>query len=119
MSFLPEVDPFTGTVETYSWNEATKSLTIARTQDCTPILDANKAMQNDTSQAWKKSEARWMQIASIPNEIIAQWLQEGINVYHAKTDRHGVPNEHMKRVLAKLADPDWRYLKTTTMRLGR
>jgi hypothetical protein len=118
MSFLPEIDAFTGIRTNYSWDEDSKTLILKRTQDCNAIIDLNKARQNENDQSWRKKEDRWMLFASIPNLFIEAWLKEGINVYNAKTDRHGKPNEDMVRVLRKLEDPDYKHLKTTTMRMG-
>lgn len=118
MSLLPDVDPVFGIVERYSFDHDTGRLIIARTQLVQDILDNNTELANSNDRSWRKRDDRQMLFASIPNIVIEQWLAEGINVWAAKTDRQGRPNEMLKRVLRKLEDPEWRRLKTTSMRMA-
>jgi len=71
-------------------------------QDVAPILERNRALRDDPRQ----SEFGHL-IADIPNVIIARWLnEEGVNVL-------GLPADEFSRFIArKLADPDWRHLRT-------
>jgi hypothetical protein len=110
-------DPFLGVLEEYQYDTDTGQMTIKRTQDCSSVLDDN-AEWRQSEQTWRKKEDKWLRYASIPMLVVEQWMKEGINVLLAETDRNGVPNEHLKRVLKKLRDPDWQHLKTVDMDMG-
>jgi len=114
---LYEWDPFHGIFEETSYDEMTGVATVKRTQDCTTLLSDN-AEWRAAEQNWRKKDDKWIRYASIPMLVVEAWLQEGINVFLAETDRNGVPNEHLKAVLKKLRDPDWQYLKTVDMDMG-
>lgn len=111
-------DPFSNTLETYpEFDVKTGMMTIKRQQWCQQTLDDN-AEWRSAEQTWRKKEDKWLRFASIPNGVVEMWMQEGINCYLAETDRNGVPNEHMRRILTKLRDPEWQFLKTTDMDMG-
>lgn len=111
-------DPFHGVMETYPhYDTDTGVLTVKRVQDCTSVLDDNAEWRN-AEQNWRQKDDRWIRYASIPMIVVEMWMQEGINVFLAETDRNGVPNEHLKGVLRKLRDPDWKHLKTVDMDMG-
>lgn len=83
--------------------ESDGGFTIQSRQDVEPILDHNKALQNTPQKSdWGRH------IASIPLIIIDKWSKEdGVNVLAMGKD------EAAKYLKRKLADPDWRWLKTT------
>lgn len=109
-------DPFHGIMETYAYDDGV--MTVKRTQDCTSVLDDN-AEWRAAEQNWREKDDKWVRFASIPMIVVEKWLTEyGVNVLLAETDRNGVPNEHMRRVLKLLRDPDWKYLMTTDMDMG-
>lgn len=110
-------DPENKILEEYVYDEETRTITIKRTQDARTVLDDN-AEWRAAEQNWRKKEDKWIRFASIPFCVVDAWMQEGINVFLAETDRNGAPNEHMKRVLKKLRDPEWKYLKTVDMDMG-
>lgn len=111
-------DPFHGVLETYDYDNDTGVMTIRRTQDAATLLSDN-AEWRAGEQNWKKKEDQWVRFASIPTLVVEHWIQAfGINVLEAKTDRNGVPNDHMLGVLKLLRDPDWKWLKTTEMDMG-
>lgn len=110
-------DPFNGVLETYDYDGDTGTMHFKRVQDCTTVIDDNKEWQA-SEQNWRKKDDKWIRFASIPMIVVEQWMKEGINVLLAETDRKGVPNEHMRRVLLKLRDPDWKFLKTVDMDMG-
>jgi len=110
-------DPFHGVLETYDYDTDTGVMTVKRQQDASTLLDDN-AEWRAAEQNWRKKDDRWIRFASIPTLVCELWLQEGIDVLQAKTDRNGVPNDHMKAVLKKLRDPDWQYLKTVDLDMG-
>lgn len=114
---LFDFDPFNGVLEEYSYDQETGDVVFKRTQWVQPLLDDNAEWRN-AEQNWRKKDDKWVRYASIPNVVVEQWMKEGINVYHAETDRNGVPNEHLKAVLRKLRDPEWKWLKTVDMDMG-
>lgn len=101
-----DVDPFTGMTTYFDYDETNDTTIIHREQDVTPILEMNKAMQND-GDVWKEGvKNSWAHYAQIPNIVIEKWLNEkGVNVYN---------KDHQKAVFRLLNDPEYRYLKTTT-----
>ena len=71
-------------------------------QDVEPILDRNKALQNEPQ---RRGDLR--HIGTIPNVILVKWMnEEGANVLKMSSDEFG------KFIKRKLADPDWRWLRT-------
>ncbi len=80
-------------------------LTIERVQDCTPILDLNKASQNE--RRGRSGDLR--QVASIPLVVAEKWMnEEGINIFD--------PN-HAEAVRRKLNSSDYLWLRTDNSRL--
>jgi hypothetical protein len=71
-------------------------------QDVEPILEHNKALQGEAQRSdWGRH------VASIPNVLIVKWLnEEGADVLRMGSEEFGA---FIKR---KLADPDWRHLRT-------
>lgn len=110
-------DPEMGVLEEYRYDSDSGVMTIKRTQDCSTVLSDN-AEWRQSEQNWRKKDDKWIRYASIPNIVVELWMHEGINVFKAETDRNGVPNHHLKAVLKKLRDPDWKHLKTVDMDMG-
>ncbi|MBP2311887.1 hypothetical protein [Azospirillum soli] len=77
-------------------------LIFERSQDCTPILDRNKALQNDGDGYSPSRELR--RVASIPNVLIEKWLnEEGINLFDP---------DHWPAIQRKLNSSEYLYLRT-------
>jgi hypothetical protein len=77
-------------------------LTVRHYQDCEDIIARNKALRGEPQRSdWGRH------IATIPNNILLRWmLEEGVPVF-------GMPAHEWDRFLRrKLADPDWRDLRT-------
>lgn len=110
-------DPFHGVLETYEYDNDAGVMHFKRVQDCTSVLDDNAEWRN-AEQTWRRKEDKWIRYAQIPMLVVEMWMKEGINVFLAETDRDGRPNEHLKAVLKKLRDPDWKHLKTVDMDMG-
>ena len=71
-------------------------------QDVEPILDRNKALQNEPQS--RRSDFR--HIGTIPNVILLKWMNEdGADVMRMNGDEFG------KFIRRKLNDPDWRHLR--------
>jgi hypothetical protein len=101
-----EYDPFTGMTTSLEYNHADDAVTVYREQDVSPILEMNKAMQND-AEVWKDGvKNSWAHYAQIPNIVIEKWKNDhGVDVFN---------KDHQKAVFKLLNDPQYRYLKTTT-----
>lgn len=110
-------DPMNQVLEEYDYDQTTGVMTIKRTQDAKQTLDDN-AEWRAGEQNWRKKDDKWLRYASIPMIVCELWMNEGINVLMAETDRNGVPNDHLKAVLKKLRDPQWAFLKTVDMDMG-
>jgi hypothetical protein len=79
-----------------------RTITAQTWQDVEPILDRNKALQNEPQRSdWGRH------IATIPNVVIVKWMnEEGADVLRMSGAEFG---QFIRR---KLADPDWRHLRT-------
>lgn len=85
-------------------------------QDVEPILDRNKAMQNENDGFNKTRDMR--RVASIPNIVLMQWINEVIE--HRKCsfqDAVKVINSD-KFIKSKIDDGDNAYLRTAHLKLG-
>jgi len=91
----------TGITETF---EATdEGFQIHTSQDCTPIVEANKAKQS-MGRAYYAADKDMWRVASIPISVQYKWLtEEGIDVWD---------QNHWPAVQRKLNSNEWRYLKT-------
>ncbi len=82
-----------------------QDLAIEHIQDVEPILERNKALRaEDQKSDWGRH------VASIPNVIYVQWLDEE----HRKgnTNLRLFTPEFDELVQKKLQDPDWFHLRT-------
>lgn len=117
MSRVLDIDPFLGTVETFSYDASIDSMTITRSQDVTAILDRNKALQNDNSH-WRNNsklcengiDMRLM--ASIPVVVEEKWLRD----YGVRLDQLQ-DLDMRKKALSLLNSSDWRWLKCSDVTL--
>jgi hypothetical protein len=80
-----------------------------RVQDVAPIIARNKALQHVAQTSdWARH------VASIPNVILEKWMnEEGVNYLAVPAD------EFARLIRRKLADPDWRWLRTDQVRATR
>lgn len=97
---LLDFDPLTGMREWFSTDESTGISYIRYEQDCSSILDENKAAQNEGFD--RRSE--FWHAAKVPSIVILEWMTKyGIDIYN-KNHKEGVrrllnSNEyaHLKR----------------------
>lgn len=103
-----DYDPATGLTTWHGYDHLEDKTYIGYEADSAPVLEQNKAMQNDADFSRDGIKDGWWLYASIPVELQIKWLiEDGIDVYNP---RHG------KRISQKLEDPQYKYLKTTTGR---
>lgn len=110
----------------HDWRPLTKSLgtttevkfdsdggTVIRTVgDEVPRLEMNKVLRGMAGDdGGYVSTAREMKrVASIPASLVAKWFaEEGLDVYNP---------DHAERLMRKLNDPDYVYLRTAPGQLG-
>ena len=79
-----------------------RKIHFERVQDVEPILEHNKVLCSLPQQSdWGRH------VASIPNVVLEKWMnEEGVNYLALPAD------EFARLVRRKLADPDWRWLRT-------
>jgi len=80
-------------------------LTVHSYQDVEDIIEANKRAQNADKQT-----GDFRKIASIPNNILLQWLNE--EWARGNIDLKWSSPEFDAMIQRKLRDPDWRHLRT-------
>lgn len=98
-----DFDPLTGVVEYHSYDPATRETIIETVQDVEPILERNKALQNEDDGGWSPSRDL-RRAASIPDVVILKWRRElGVDVFN---------RNHWPAVKRLLNDPEWRWLRT-------
>ena len=79
-------------------------LTVRHYQDCEDIIESNKRLQSDPQKSdWGRH------IASIPNVILVQWLNE--EYARGNTDLRMFTPDFNALVARKLRDPDWKHLR--------
>lgn len=80
---------------------------ISHTQDVSAVLEANKRARE---QAENRKMGDMVRVASIPDVVAIEWMNEGINVMS--------PNrEDLRRMKKKLNSPEYAYLRTGGGRL--
>jgi len=86
-------------------DRADKRIIASTTQDVKPILDRNHALRGEHQRSdWGRH------VASVPNVILMQWLNEE---YAAGNTRLRMFSPEFNALVAKkLADPDWKHLRT-------
>lgn len=100
-------DPITGTSVWYE-DLGEDGFALHTVADCEPVIDANKQLAGGSGRDHWKGEFR--KEASIPDAVALKWFSEdGIRAW----DEADLP-----RVIKKLNDPEWRYLKCADVIIG-
>lgn len=82
---------------------------VASFQDVGAALEANKAAYNHNDGYTKDRSMR--RVANIPAIIAQKWMiEEGLDIHNPA---------HAHRLMHKLNDPDWQYLRTAKGNLGK
>jgi hypothetical protein len=94
----------------YTWeDQGDGNYLVHGTQDLTGILDRNRAMANHNDGYTPTRELR--RVAHIPAIIRNKWLaEEGWDAYR--------PDLYGDKLMRKLNDPDWQYLRTAEGQIG-
>lgn len=87
------------------------NMTVEAEQDLQALVDRNKSMQVDNGKTITSDYSN--PIATIPPIFVLKWLnEEGWYVY----DADKCPDAD-KKLKQKLNDPDWRWLRTSELRV--
>lgn len=105
---LFDTDPDTGITEYFHYDPLTGDCAIETIQDCEPVLDVNKSLQNDDDYTKQGIKDEMWHYASIPVVIQLKWLSE----YGSQNWPLRPGNE--KLLMRLLNSPEWKYLKTTS-----
>lgn len=104
---LLDFDPETGLKTYHLYDPATEETALRYEQDVQPLLDANKAAQNE--QRGRMGDL--VHVASVPVSIQLKWFHEkGVAMWNP---------DHKQAVAKLLDDPEWLYLKRLPITLGR
>ncbi len=96
-------DPAIGLTEYHHYESVTDRTVIETVQDVEPILERNKALQNDDAGGWSPTR-ELRRAATIPDIVILKWRREdGIDVYDP---------DHWPAVKRKLNSSEYRWLRT-------
>lgn len=100
-------DPITGIITYHDYDPQTDTTKLIYVSDTEGCLDNNKALANDSQHTRQGMKNDFLHYASIPAGVQLKWMiEKGVDVYN----RH-----HSKEVLALVNQPEYRYLKTTSM----
>jgi len=100
---------FAGDVAHYAEDDGEGGLLIHSVQDVAPVLERNKALQTANDGYSASRELR--RVAFIPNILRVKWLnEEGWDAYR--------PDLYGEKLVAKLNDPEWRFLRTAPGRVA-
>ena len=100
---LLEHDPLLGKTVYHHYDYESDITRIETVYDVEPVLNLNKERAKTDEYEKKGIKSGWWHAGTIPNGVIAKWLEEGINFY----DKNDWP-----AVKRKLNSPDYRYLRT-------
>ena len=90
------------------WRDSDEGGEIISSQDVGAVLENNRAQFNENDGYTADRSMR--RVAYIPDIIIQKWWnEEGLDVWDPA---------HSQRLMRKLNDPDWLYLRTAAGRLG-
>jgi hypothetical protein len=103
---IVDYDPFTRVTTTFDYDHVSDTTYVGTYQDITPILELNKALQNDENYSKDGIKDEWWHMCKIPNLVIEKWRNEkGIDVLN---------KDHWPAVKKLLNDPEYKWLKTTS-----
>lgn len=118
MSILLDIDPLTGAIETFDFDQATGTSIITRTENVDTILDLNAQSYNEgkgSGASWRGEDNDFWLVARVPLTVMHEWMIE-FNAPRAPADRLVDPfdtrnEEWDKFIQCKLDSGDNRKLK--------
>lgn len=104
---LLDIDPLSGAVETFEWDEAEGRAIIKRVEDVEPIIEANKREQTSSDGYTASRDMR--KAASIPMGVVLLWREQyGVDVFD---------QNHWPAVKRLLNSNEWAYLRSAEFTL--
>ena len=104
---MRDLDLQTGIIETFSKDQMTGKIHIAKTQDVDPFFKFNQTQFNNATRGFK---GEMHKMASIPPIVIEMWREE-LKAKGAE-DVNPISSSNRKFLLSKLNSPDWNKLRT-------
>lgn len=74
-SRILDIDPLTGAIERFHYDDMDDTFTIERVEDVSPLIEMNKYASNETPGNWRGGVHR---VASIPASVVQDLRQRGI-----------------------------------------
>jgi hypothetical protein len=109
MSRILDIDPLSGAIETFDYDEASDTIIIRRRCDVQPVIDRNKELASERDGGWIGKGRDVRLAASIPVEVAYKWLNElGVNCWK---------KEHWPAVRKLLNSNEYQHLRTNHFRL--
>jgi len=109
MSRILDIDPLSGAIETFDYDEASDTIIIRRRCDVQPVIDRNKELASERDGGWVGKGRDVRLAASIPVEVAYKWLNElGVSVWK---------KEHWPAVRKLLNSNEYQHLRTNHFRL--
>lgn len=111
---LWDYDPLTGERTYWIHDPIEDTVTLRRVVDVAPILEQNTALHamTDENERW----GEWTRVASIPLQLLDQWIAEGIM---GRNDHGGWTFKDNREALRRLDDNDFKKLRTRPGSLSR
>ena len=107
MTWRPLTD--NGVKQTNVLFDSSGEIVFRTQQNVAPVLDNNHVLRNHEDRGYTHSKDM-RRVASIPVVLIEQWLRDdGLDIYNP---------DHADRLMKKLNDPDYAYLRTAPGHLG-
>lgn len=111
MRRLLDYNQFSGVATYHEYDSLNDTTTLTYEQSAEAIesvLEINKALANEEDYSRQGIKNEWWHYGTIPDGLILKWLkEENLNLFTEKDTG---------RILAKLNDPDYKYLKATSGR---
>ena len=111
MGLLRDVEQGEDGIRTLAgYDEAEDNFVFRREMDVEPILKRNRELYNDGTEGYGPTR-EWRRAATIPNIFLEKWYrEEGIRYWDS---------EDTPKLMAKLDDPEWKWLRNAPGHLGR
>ena len=97
-----------GIMDVMQWDPVAENLVTHRVSDVEPVLIANQASMRQAELSPLRGDFR--RVARIPTVLLEKWLREDGIDFREK--------DGWQRVLAKLDDPEYKFLRTSPGRIG-
>lgn len=108
MRKLLDHNPLTG--ERVIFESGAGKMRLVHEQDVGEILDGNRRLANNVDLSKRGIKKDMWHYATIPNIVALKWKQEkGVDIFDPS---------HRKAMFKLLNDPEYAYLKTTTLTHG-